>query len=211
MISLNNFIPVLRFEIYAMLKIDNSVSSAEIFKKKFSCDIKKCKGACCVHGDSGAPLEENEIEILKEGFPFVRPFMRQEAIEAIEMQGTSIVDSDGEQVTPLINNKECAYVVFQEGIAKCAIEIAYDAKTISFQKPISCHLYPIRVTKYKDFEALNYHEWEICKPALELGKKKNIPLYIYLREPLIRKYGGQWFEQLKAASGEVLKLIKDKS
>ncbi len=194
-----------------MLKIDNSVLSNEILKEKFSCDIKKCKGVCCVLGDSGAPLEENEIEILKKIFPFVKPFMRQEAVESIEMQGTSIVDSDGEQVTPLINNKECAYVVFQEGIAECAIEIAYEAKAISFQKPISCHLYPIRATKYNDFEALNYHEWEICKPALELGKKKNISLFIYLREPLIRKYGEQWFEQLKTASGKMLKLIKDKS
>ncbi len=193
-----------------MLKIDDSIVSTEIFEKNFFCDVKKCKGACCVQGDSGAPLENNEVEILKSLFPFVKPFMRVEAIKAIEMQGTSIIDSDGDHVTPLINGQECAYVTFQEGIAKCTFEIAYEAKAISFQKPVSCHLYPIRVTKYNDFEALNYHEWVICRPAIELGKKKNIPLYIYLRKPLIRKYGAPWFKQLKAASDEVLKYINNK-
>jgi hypothetical protein len=188
-----------------MLKIDDSVISLEIFEKKFLCDIKKCKGVCCVHGDSGAPLEENEVEILAKIYPKVKPFMRDESIKAIEEQGTSVVDKDGDIVTPLLNGEECAYVLFQDSIAKCTIELAWEAKKIKFQKPISCHLYPIRITKYKDFEALNYHEWDICKSALALGKKKDLPLHIFLKEPLVRKYGTKWFRELKVISNKALK------
>jgi hypothetical protein len=193
-----------------MLKIENSVLSFDILETKFFCNIKKCKGACCVLGDSGAPLEDHEVEILKQIFPSIKPYMSNKGINAVEMLGTSVVDKDGDQVTPLINNKECAYVIFESGIAKCAIEKAYELKAISYQKPVSCHLYPIRITKYKDFEALNYHEWNICKPALVLGNKKNIPLNKFLANPLIRKYGEQWVEKLEIASQEVLKYLKKK-
>lgn len=190
-----------------MLKIGNAIVSLEIFEKKFSCNIQKCKGACCVYGDSGAPLETNEVEILNQVYPLVKPFLRNEAITTIETHGTSVIDSDGDNVTPLVNGKECAYVIFEQGIAKCAIETAYHANVISFQKPVSCHLYPIRITKYTDFDALNYHEWDICKHALESGKKKNTPLHTYLQQPLKRKYGEKWFQQLAIASEEVLKHI----
>jgi hypothetical protein len=193
-----------------MLKIENSVLSFDILETKFFCNIKKCKGACCVLGDSGAPLEDHEVEILKQIFPSIKPYMSNKGINAVEMLGTSVVDKDGDQVTPLINNKECAYVIFESGIAKCAIEKAYESKAISYQKPVSCHLYPIRITKYKDYEALNYHEWNICKPALVLGNKKNIPLNKFLANPLIRKYGEQWVEKLEIASQEVFKYLKKK-
>jgi hypothetical protein len=190
-----------------MLQIDHAIISFDILEKKFVCDLKKCKGACCVHGDSGAPLEKTEVKILEDLFPLIRPFMRKEGIEAIEKQGTSLVDNDGDEVTPLVNGKECAYVVFESGIAKCSIEKAYENQVIKFKKPLSCHLYPIRITKYSKFEALNYHQWEICKPAISLGKKENTPLYIYLKEPLSRKYGESWYKQLKIASEEVKLII----
>ncbi|HEY4788212.1 MAG TPA: DUF3109 family protein [Bacteroidales bacterium] len=191
-----------------MLQIDNTIVSLDVFEKKFVCDVKKCHGACCVQGDSGAPLEESEVSKLAEIFPKVRPFMREEGIEAIMEQGTSVIDSDGDYVTPLINGRECAFVVFENGAAKCTIEKAYEANVISFRKPISCHLYPIRVIKYSNFEALNYHQWDICKPALWYGEKMGIPLYIYLKEPLIRKYGEKWYEQLEIAAKEVLKYAR---
>lgn len=187
-----------------MLQIGDAIISFDILEKKFVCDLKKCKGACCVHGDSGAPLEKEEVKILEDLFVHVRPFMRKEGIKSVEEQGSSIVDSDGDYVTPLVNGKECAYVVFEDGIAKCSIEKAYESNVIKFKKPISCHLYPIRITKYSKFDALNYHQWEICKHAVTLGKKKDIPIYIYLKEPLSRKYGESWYSQLKIASEEVL-------
>ena len=191
-----------------MLQIDDSIISFEVLQKKFTCDLKKCKGACCVHGDSGAPLEDKETEILKDIYPLIKPFMRKEGIEAVEKQGTHVIDSDGDKVTPLVNNKECSYVIFENGIAFCAIERAFHAKKIDFQKPISCHLYPIRITKYKDFEAVNFHHWDICKPAMAAGEKSDTPLYIFLQEPLTRKYGAEWFEKLKIADAHLSKTKK---
>ena len=193
-----------------MLQIDDVVLGLDILEKKFVCDLKKCKGACCVFGDSGAPLEIDEAEILKRNFSSIKPFMRQEGIKAVENQGTHLIDTDGDLVTPLIEGKECAFVVFEKNIAKCSIEKAYEANAIAFQKPISCNLYPIRITRYKDFDALNYHEWEICNHALTLGSKMNTPLYVFLAQPLTRKYGEAWYEQLKIASEEVVKFIHDK-
>lgn len=194
-----------------MLKIDDVVLGFDILEKKFVCDVRKCKGACCIFGDSGAPLEPNEADILKNDFPIIKNFMRSEGIKAIENQGAHIIDSDGDMVTPLVDGKECAYVIFEKNIAKCAIEKAFEAKRINFQKPISCNLYPIRVTRYKDFDALNYHEWKICKPAIKLGEKMQTPLYLYLTQPLIRKYGEAWYDQLKIASEEVVKFMNNQT
>jgi Protein of unknown function (DUF3109). len=187
-----------------MLQIDNTILSFDIFEKKFVCDLGKCKGACCVHGDSGAPLDDEEVGVLERIFPEVKLFMRAEGVEAVKAQGTSVIDSDGDKVTPLVNGEECVYVVFENGVTKCAIEKAFEAGAIAFQKPVSCHLYPIRITKYADFEALNYHEWDICSPALACGKKTNVPLYVFLREPLVRKYGEAWYEKVTLASEEVV-------
>lgn len=188
-----------------MLQIDKAILSMDILDRRFACDLKKCKGACCVLGDSGAPLEEDEVKILDEIYPTLKPFLRDEGIAAIEKLGTSVVDSDGDNVTPLVDNKECAYVVFEKGIAKCAIEKAYFENKISFRKPVSCHLYPIRITKYAEFDALNYHRWDVCKPAVANGQKEDIPIYIYLKESLTRKFGKEWYEQLCIASKEINK------
>lgn len=185
-----------------MLQIDNTIVSLDICQKSFYCNLDKCKGACCVHGDSGAPLSEDEPDILREIYPTIKQYLRIEGIQTIESTGVCTVDADGETVTPLVNNKECAYAIFENGIAKCGIEKAFELKVINFRKPISCHLYPIRVTKYSSFDAINYHQWEICKPAEKLGIKKSVPLYIFLRNSLIRRYGESWYKQLEIASKE---------
>jgi hypothetical protein len=183
-----------------MLQIDNTILSLDIIEKKFLCDLNKCKGACCVLGDSGAPLKQDEAELLSVIFPTLKPYLRKEGVAAIEKQGSYIIDSDGDMVTPLIDNKECAYAIFENGIAKCGIEKAFLDNRVDFRKPISCHLYPIRVTKYSSFEALNYHQWEICKPARTAGSKNNLPVYVFLEQPLVREYGKDWYTQLEIAA-----------
>ena len=180
-----------------MIVIDNTIVSEDILDKKFLCDLNACKGVCCVEGDSGAPLEEGETAILENIFDKVRPYMTGEGIKAVEEQGKYIVDQDGEDVTPLVEGKHCAYVFFQDGTAKCAIEKAYLEGKSDFKKPVSCHLYPIRVTRHKGYDAVNYHRWEICKPACSCGEKLGVKVYQFLEEPLIRKYGNPWYEELK--------------
>lgn len=187
-----------------MLQIENTILSLDILEKKFLCDLDKCKGACCVLGDSGAPLKDGEAQLLQVIFPSLKPYLRNEGVEAIEKQGAYVIDSDGDMVTPLVNNKECAYAIFENGIAKCGIEKAFLDSRIDFQKPVSCHLYPIRVTKYSSFEALNYHQWEICQPARKLGVKKELPVYVFLKQPLVREYGEDWYKQLELAAKTIV-------
>ncbi|KAF5051699.1 hypothetical protein DSECCO2_416400 [anaerobic digester metagenome] len=150
-----------------------------------------------MEGDAGAPLEEPEISELEDNIDYIRPFMRPEGIEIVEDLGVFDYDAQGHYVTPLINGAECAFVVFSDdGIAACAIEKAWEAGKSSFRKPVSCHLYPVRISKYNDFNAVNYHQWHVCQPALELGKRLNVPVYKFLRDSLIRKYGKQWYASL---------------
>ncbi|MBN1649889.1 MAG: DUF3109 family protein [Bacteroidales bacterium] len=187
-----------------MLQIDKTILSLDILEKKFLCDLDKCKGACCVLGDSGAPLKSDEAQLLEVIFPSLKPYLRNEGIEAVEKQGAYVIDSDGDMVTPLVDNKECAYAIFENGIAKCGIEKAFLDKRIDFQKPVSCHLYPIRVTKYSSFEALNYHQWDVCQPARKLGVKKELPVYVFLKQPLVREYGEDWYKQLELAAETIV-------
>ena len=180
-----------------MIIIDDTIVSDQLRDTCFVCDLSKCKGACCVEGDAGAPLEEEEISILEDVVDHIKPFMRREGIEEVERNGVFDFDAGGHYVTPLVNGRECAFVAFNdEGVAMCAIENAWKAGKTDFRKPVSCHLYPVRLSRYKDFEAINYHEWHICKPALEYGKKLNLPVYQFLKEALIRKYGERYYEQL---------------
>ncbi|KAB2871950.1 MAG: DUF3109 family protein [Bacteroidales bacterium] len=182
-----------------MIQIDDKVISSEIIKKKFCCDIVQCKGLCCVHGSSGAPLSAEEAIILEEILPKVKPYMVKAGIEAVEKQGTSVTDTDGDLVTPLVDGKECAYVVFQDGIAICAIEKAWFDKKVDFRKPISCHLYPIRVKDYETFTALNYDMWDVCAPARKLGENNGLPVCKFLKDAIIRAYGAEFYEQLEDA------------
>ncbi|RZT91131.1 uncharacterized protein DUF3109 [Ancylomarina subtilis] len=183
-----------------MLQIGNAIVSLDVIEKKFICDFGKCKGACCVEGDSGAPLDEDEKAILDEIYPDIKEYLTEKGIEEIEKQGTSVIDADGDLVTPIINDKECVYTVFENGLALCGIEKAFLDGKISYRKPISCSLYPIRIQKYPEFDAVNYNKWNICAPARELGFKMGTPVYKFLKEPLIRKYGEDWYKELEYAA-----------
>ncbi|WP_439557857.1 DUF3109 family protein [Dyadobacter sp.] len=186
-----------------MILIDHTCISDDIEDQLFVCNLDKCKGACCVEGDSGAPLDEEEVAILDEIYPMVEPYLTDSGKKAIAEQGTSTKDWDGDFVTPIIDGKECAYAIYDENkILKCGIEAAYLDGKISYKKPISCHLYPIRVTKYDEFHALNYDRWSICSPACDFGKQLGVPVYKFLKEPLIRAYGTQWYDQLTHEIGE---------
>jgi len=185
-----------------MIEIDNTVVSLDVIEKKFSCDISRCKGYCCVHGASGAPLEDGEEEILKRIYPEIKPFLREEGIQAIDEQGTSVIDTDGEIVTPLVDGEECAYAIFEKGIARCGIERAYEQGATDFNKPISCHLYPIRIKKYHNFEAVNYDIWHICDSARDLGRKMHVTVYDFTKVALIRKYGKEYCAKLEMAGRE---------
>jgi len=193
-----------------MIQIKNTIVSVDVIKEKFQCDLQACKGECCVQGDAGAPLTAEEIEKLQEIFPRIKPYLRPEGIRAIETQGVFVKDSEGDTVTPLIDGKECAFTVFDEhGIARCAIEKAWKDGKIDFRKPLSCHLYPVRLKEYRDFTAVQYHRWEICRPARIAGEKNNIRLYQFLREPLIRRFGENWYAELEEVAEAFLEQEKN--
>ena len=180
-----------------MIKVGEVLVSDDVAKKEFVCNLEKCKGACCVEGDYGAPLEEDELDMLKKVYPKIKRYLTKEGIAAIEEQGTHVIDPDGDYSTPTIGGKECAYAHYDaKGVLKCGIEEAYNDGKIKWKKPISCHLYPIRITKKKNFEAVNYHKWSICSPACALGKELKVPIYKFLKDPLIRKYGKEWYDGL---------------
>ena len=180
-----------------MIQINDTVVSEIILEKKFVCNLDKCMGACCIEGDAGAPLEHNELEELENVFPFVKEYLSEKNIAALE-EDLYTVDTDGEFVTQLVDGKECAFVFFDEkGITKCSIEQAHlDGKT-DFKKPISCHLFPVRLTTYKNFTAVNYSHWDICDDACSFGEQLGVQTYQFLKEPLIRRFGQEWFEELE--------------
>lgn len=189
-----------------MFQLGKTIVSKEIIENDFVCNLNACKGACCIEGDAGAPLDVEEISILERIYPKVKPFLRAEGIAAIEEQGTFIQTPQGDLETPLVNGGECAYVTFTEnGIASCGIEDAYNAGKIDFQKPVSCHLYPIRVSKYSEFYALNYDRWDICDPACTLGKELQVPIYKFVKNAIIRKFGEDWYAELEKVAAELNK------
>ena len=189
-----------------MIELGEKLISEDIFSKQFVCNLSACKGACCIEGDAGAPLEANEKKLIENNLDKIYPFMRNEGIEKVKKEGVSYPDFDGEEVTSLINDKECAFVFFDSSnTAKCSIEKAYREGEINFNKPISCHLYPIRIKKLKYYDALSYNEWNICSPACSLGEELKIPVYKFLKEPLIRKYGEHFYNQLEIISKEFSK------
>lgn len=182
-----------------MILVDNAVISDDIKEQFFVCDLTACKGACCVEGDLGAPLEDSELKELEDAYEAVKPYISREGREAIEKSGLYIKDFEGDFSTTTINDRECAFAIYDDKkVLKCGIEQAYiDGKT-SFRKPVSCHLYPIRITKYDHYEALNYDRWDICSAACALGDKLGVPVYKFLKDALIRKYGEAWYQELCA-------------
>lgn len=187
-----------------LVEIDDKIVSTQIFDRKFVCDLNACKGACCIEGDAGAPLTTEEVSILEDSLDVIKPYMREEGIKAVDASGVFYLDVDNEPVTTLVNGAECAFVYFDEkGITKCAVEAAYLDGKSDFKKPISCHLYPIRVKKFNDYTALNYDTWSICEPACACGDKLNVPVFRFLKEPLVRAFGAPFFDELEAVSKEL--------
>lgn len=184
-----------------MLQIGSTLVSLDLIQEHFVCDLERCKGACCVEGDGGAPLEDEELEQLTESLSEVLPYLPEEGRESIREYGVYLRDTDGDYVTPLVKgHRECAYTVFEKGIASCGIEKAWLDGKINFRKPVSCHLYPVRIQSLRDYDAVNYHRWSICKPGCSLGKKSGVRLYVFLKDALIRKYGKEWYEELVATA-----------
>ena len=183
-----------------MIQVQDKIISIDIFQKHFVCDLNACKGACCVEGDSGAPLLEEEKSILEDSYEKIKPYMRKKGVNEIDKNGVALYDDDGDLTTPLVSNRECAFAVFEKGITKCSIEKAYLDGKIDFKKPISCHLFPIRIKSYSDFDAVNYEKIAVCKSACKHGQKLEIPIYLFLKEALIRKYGEDWYKELLEAA-----------
>lgn len=181
-----------------MIEVKNTLVHEDIVRENFVCNLNKCKGICCIEGDSGAPLEASELAILDEIYPNVKPYMTEKGVAVIEEFGTYVKDFEGDYTTPCVDtNKECAYVIMENGITKCAIEKAYEDGKIDWKKPISCHLYPIRITNYPEFDVLHYDRWSICSPACSFGNELKVSVHQFLKEPLIRKYGAEWYQELE--------------
>ncbi len=186
-----------------MFQLGKTIISEDILDKEFVCDLATCKGECCVAGEAGAPVSKEETAVLKEIFPKIKSFLRPEGLDAIAKQGTYTTNPIGDFETTLINGAACAYAIFdKDNIAKCGIEEAYNQGVIDFKKPISCHLYPIRVQEYSQLTAVNYHSWPICNDACTLGKQLKVPTYKFVKEALIRKFGADWYEELDRVAKE---------
>lgn len=184
-----------------MIQIEDKILSLDLFEKHFICDLDKCLGSCCVHGDSGAPVTKEEIDLINGQIDKIIPYLSAEGVDVIKKEGISVIDRDGDLVTTLIGDKEdCVFTYYNEkGICLCGIEKAYRENKINFNKPISCHLYPIRVKKFGDNIALNYDKWDICSSALIKGKKEGVPVFRFLKEPIIRCFGSDFYDQMEEA------------
>ena len=186
-----------------MFLIQNTLVSLDVLEKEFCCDLDKCRGCCCIEGDAGAPISEEEVAQVESILPILLPEMTKEAREVVERQGISYLDPSGERVTSIVNDKDCIFArTDHNGWCYCLIEKAYHAGKIGFKKPISCHLYPIRLTRVGDMTGVEYHRWDICHCARQLGKKLHTPLYQFLREPLVRRFGEAWFDELELTATE---------
>ena len=184
-----------------MIEIDGKIISTDILTTKFCCDIAKCKGICCVEGNSGAPLEIEEVDILESEYNNYKEYMTPEGREVIDNEGFMIVDLEGDYTTPLVNDSECAFSFKDGDITLCAIEKAYKEGKTTIYKPISCHLYPIRVANFSNGSiGLNYHRWGVCSSALENGSKVGVPMYKMLQAPITMRFGADFYEALEVAA-----------
>ena len=192
-----------------MLQIQDTLVSLDLIERFFSCNLPVCKGNCCVEGEAGAPLEKDEFEILRKILPAVWNDLSPKSRKVIEKQGIGYIDESGEIVTSIVDGQDCVFTNYNSnGIYHCVIEKACHEKRIDFLKPISCHLYPVRITQYNTCRAVNYHRWKVCRSAEILGEKAQIPIYRFLRAPLIRKFGEEWYDLLDLCAREYLKSTK---
>ena len=190
---------------YPMFQLGKTIVSEEILEREFVCNLSACKGTCCIDGDAGAPLSEEETKIMEAIYPKVKPYLRPEGIAAIEAQGTWVKGEDGDFETTLIEGKDCAYVIFDGETALCGIEQAYNEGIVSWKKPVSCHLYPIRVKDFTEFTAVNYDKWHICDDACTLGKELQVPVYKFVKEALVRRFGEDWYLELEKVALDLKK------
>ena len=188
-----------------MFQLGKTIVSEEILERDFVCNLSACKGNCCIDGDAGAPLSADETKIMEEIYPKVKPYLRPEGIAAIEAQGTWVKGEDGDFETTLIEGKDCAYVIFDGATALCGIEQAYNEGEVSWKKPVSCHLYPIRVKDFSEFTAVNYDKWDICNDACTLGKELQVPVYKFVKEALVRRFGEDWYLELEKVALDLKK------
>lgn len=188
-----------------MVEIQNTLVSLDIFQVHFCCDLEACKGACCIEGDAGAPVNIEEVEGLEEASEVVWDDLSRKAQKVIKNEGVVYPDGDGDLVTSIVDGRDCVFTCYNNGCCFCAIDKAFREGRCAHNKPISCHLYPIRLKKIGDYTALNYHQWDICKPALALGRKLNLPLYKFLKDPLIRAFGQEWYDEVEITAEELRK------
>jgi hypothetical protein len=192
-----------------IIEIGDKLVSTELFEKEFVCNLSACKGACCIEGDDGAPLTMEEVNLLEDHIEEIKPYMTEEGKAQIEKSGVFYMDRDNEPVTSLNKGKECSFVTKgEDGVYKCTIEQAHNDGKIDFQKPLSCHLYPIRVKEYRSFTSLNYDKWPICSAACSLGEELSVKVYQFLKDPLIRAYGGEFYTELVKVDEELEKTRK---
>lgn len=183
-----------------MLQIKDTLVSLDLAEQFFCCDLDSCLGECCIEGDAGAPITDEERKKLEEVLPIIWDDLLPAARREIEENGVSYVDEEGDLVTSIVEGKNCVFTTFAPGgMCHCAIEKAYREGKTDFMKPVSCHLYPVRLTKYPTFTAVNYHKWKICKCAEILGRSKGIRLYRFLEGPLVRHFGREWYDELVEA------------
>ncbi len=186
-----------------MILIDEVLVSNHVVESHFVCALESCKGACCWEGDMGAPLEDEEVAMLQQEYPNIRPFLTEEGQKVIQNEGPHALYKEDQSLgTPLINGGACAYMTLSEqGIARCGIEDAFNSGATVMNKPISCHLYPVRIEKMDHYDAVNYDRWDICSAACSKGKREQVPLYVFVKEALIRKYGEGFYRELDEAAG----------
>lgn len=194
-----------------MFIIQDTLVSLDILEKEFCCDLDTCKGCCCIEGDAGAPLEDDEEQKIQQILPLLLPDMTPEARRVVETQGISYIDPSGERVTSIVDDKDCVFArTDHNGWCYCLIEKAYRAGRIDFKKPISCHLYPIRLSRVGDTVGLEYHRWDICHCARKKGKQLHLPIYVFLKEPLIRRFGQAWYDEVCLTAQEWKKQCEQK-
>lgn len=187
-----------------MIQIDDTIISVDCLTEKFCCDLEACKGECCIEGDAGAPVELEEVAALEEALPVVWPMLSASAQAVIDRQGVVYTDEEGDLVTSIVNGKDCVFTCYgEDGTCYCALERAYREGKTSFYKPISCHLYPIRLKKVGGCVALNYNRWDVCKMAVVKGRQLDLPVYRFLKAPLIRRFGEAWYAELESAVEEL--------
>ena len=189
-----------------MIEIKDTVVTLDLFREQFCCDLGACKGACCIEGDAGAPVKLEEVAQLEEAAEIVWDELSPKAQEVIKAQGVVYTDQDGDIVTSIVDNKDCVFTCYDDkGCCYCAIDKAFREGRCKFQKPISCHLYPIRLSRMGSYTAVNYHRWDVCKAATLLGKNLNLPVYKFLKEPLIKAFGQEWWDECDVVAGELKK------